>query len=184
MWQRLCAFKCLTMVVRFSSVMGRRVSTTEMYPRRQAMDRAVFPFWPVTDQQEVIHRKTQRAFGLIDRASSLFVCACVVASVFVHWPRWAHWPRPRAEAAGWWCGCGPAELPGVEECTRSRRRHANSQGERGNTTIYCGKRAQKQQHKTAHLSVHRWVSLCFSTLVLPLTLAWFCSRKFAIFALP
>lgn len=43
----------LTMAVRFSSVMGLSVSTTEMYPRRQAMDRAVFPFWPVTEQQEV-----------------------------------------------------------------------------------------------------------------------------------
>lgn len=35
----------LTVVVMVSSVTTFRVSTTEMYPRRRAMARAVFPFW-------------------------------------------------------------------------------------------------------------------------------------------
>lgn len=75
-------------------------------------------------------QKTQRAFS-ISSNFFFFLLDCVCASVFVHWPWWARWLRPRAEAAGWLCGCGPAELPGVGECIRSRERHTQTRSGKG-----------------------------------------------------
>lgn len=160
--------QCLTMAVRFSSVMGLRVSTTEMYPSRWAMARAVFPFWAATDPTGSYSQETKSIHS-----------QCVCASVFVHWPRWARWPRPRAEAAGWWCGCGPAELPGVEECIRSGHRWTRNQRQKINIHVGC-----VCERKIWVQSGDPAASVYVSTLVLPLTLARFCSRKFAIFALP
>lgn len=63
---------------------------------------------------------TQRTFSIM---LSVCVCACASVCLLARWPRWARWLRLRAEAAGWWCGCGPAGLPGVVECTRSRKKY-------------------------------------------------------------
>lgn len=149
-----------------------------------------------SDQQEVIHsreadrKQSTKEHSVCHQASALLECECVFVSVPVclctdHSELVGRGPVLKQQVDD----VGVALLSClVERSVAVLNRDAQTGEERNYlscTNIKIHRKTVNRKHVCVGGCMHMWVNVCFYfTLVLPFSLAWFCSRKFAIFALP